>query len=199
MAAMRNDNPNADPREERPDDPAAGPDATQEPAAPGGGDLIRELTEKAETYQENWLRAGAELQNLQKRAVRDREMARNLAVRDLVRALLPSFDNLERALLSTETGSFESLLQGVSMVSAEIRRVLLEQGIQIIEPEGGKLDPSRHEAVSSRPDPDADENTILDVLEKGYALGDMVIRPARVLVSQGRTSASRPGRDEEEN
>lgn len=140
---------------------------------------------KAEEYQEKWLRTAAELQNLQKRLVRDKDLARRMAVRDLIRSLLPCFDNLERAVQSADTSSPEILIQGVSMVSGEITRILSDGGVAVIAPEGERLDPTRHEAVSSRPDDDVEENLILEVHEKGYALGEMIIRPARVTISLG--------------
>jgi len=160
-------------------------DAAEEDTPPDEVTEMAEVAAKAEEYQENWLRTAAELQNLQKRLVRDKDLARRMAVRDLVRSLLPCFDNLERAVQSADTSSPEVLIQGVSMVSGEITRILSDGGVAVIAPSGERLDPTRHEAVSSRPDAEVEENLILEVHEKGYALGEMIIRPARVTVSLG--------------
>lgn len=184
--------------EERPDDviPEEGdaPVETNEPVEDTPVDEIvsaddlaalKEAAGKAQEFQDNWLRAVAELQNVQKRTARDKDLARRMAVRDIVRSLLPCFDNLERAVQSADASSPEVLIQGVSMVSGEIARLLTESGVAVIDPVNERLDPTRHEAVFSRHDADVDENVILEVHEKGYSLGEMIIRPARVTVSLG--------------
>lgn len=147
---------------------------------------LRERAAKADEFEESWLRAAADLQNIQRRATRDKDLARRMAVRDLISSLLPCFDNLERAVSSADEGTMDVLVQGVSMVSSEIVRVLSDHGVKLIEAsEDERLDPTRHEAVFSRHADDVEENVILEVLEKGYAIGETIIRPARVTVSLG--------------
>ena len=161
---------------------------------------LQHRSEKADEFEENWLRTAADLQNLQRRATRDKELARKMAVRDLIGSLLPCFDNLERAVGSADDGStLEVVLQGVSMVSTEIRRVLSDHGVKVIDPDDGEsMDPSRHEAVFSRHEDEIDENVILEVHERGYAIGDVVIRPARVTVSLGPAPEAEDAADSDE-
>lgn len=165
-------------------------------------EALRGEAAKAADYFDQWQRAAAEIQNLQKRTIQQKQMAVRLAVRDLVTGLLPSIDNLERALGSgDQTTDLDGLLQGVRLVHGEILRVLEQQGIQGIDPAGERLDPNQHEAVSRRPEQGVEENTVLEVLEKGYLFQDMVIRPARVVVAQTpppEADASGPVEDESE-
>lgn len=144
---------------------------------------LKDRAAKSDQHYDAWMRVLADLQNLQRRALRDKEQARRMAVRDLVRALIPSFDNLDRALSASAPGASDALLQGVTMVNKEIWRVLAENGVTILDPVGAPLDPNLHEAISSRPEPGTPANTVLEVWERGYALGDMIIRPARVTVA----------------
>lgn len=144
---------------------------------------LRDRAAKADQHYDAWMRVLADLQNLQRRALRDKEQARRMAVRDLVRALIPSFDNLDRALGASTPGAADPLLQGVTMVNKEIWRVLTENGVTILDPVGTLLDPNMHEAIGSRHEPGTPVNTVLEVWERGYALGDMIIRPARVTVA----------------
>lgn len=146
-------------------------------------------TSQTDDYKDAWMRAAADLQNLQKRLSREKDLARRMAARDLIGALLPCFDNLQRAVASADKGSAEVLIQGVAMVDDAIQRTLQDHGVRVIDPQDQRLDPSLHEAVFSRHDEQVEENHILEVHEKGYALGDMVIRPARVAVSLGAPPA----------
>ena len=194
---------NDEEEEVREETPSSAIDASEEPVEPlSDQDLaaLRERAAKADEIEESWLRAAADLQNVQRRATRDKDLARRMAVRDLISALLPCFDNLERAVSSADDGTPEVLLQGVSMVSTEIRRVLSDHGVQLVDPAAGEpLDPTRHEAVFSRHDDDVEENLILEVHEKGYAIGEMIIRPARVAVSLGRAPANTEADENEDS
>ena len=144
---------------------------------------IQEEANKAAEFLDLAQRTAAELQNLQNRLGREKETARKLAVRDLLRALLPSFDNLDRALMSGESQDAEAVIEGVRLVAAEIHRILEDRGLEVLDPVGQKLDPTQHEAVFSRPDPDAPDGTVVETFEKGYRMSDLIIRPARVIVA----------------
>ncbi len=137
---------------------------------------------KADELTDRLQRTLAEYGNYQKRAVKERDQARLFGMRDLLRALLPSIDNLDRAIQSGEADAV-SLLAGVRMTSSEIQRVLGEVGIKSLHPIGEKLDPRVHEAIARVPAPEGKAGTILDVAERGYVLGEIVIRPARVVVA----------------
>lgn len=157
----------------------AEPQAAEAAAAPTTEELVRAVAEATD----RWMRVNADLANLQRRAAKDREQARRFAVRDAVRALLPCFDNLERALRSSSGEGNEAVIAGVRMVCESIPRALQECGVTPVSPEGGTFDPRFHEAIGQVPDAVNPPGTILSVQEKGYILADLVIRPARVLVA----------------
>jgi molecular chaperone GrpE len=100
----------------------------------------------------------------------------------LLRELLPVVDNIERALGAVE-GSNDGVGQGLKLVYAELQGVLTRNGVAAMEPSGEQFDPTVHEAISTRPDEEAEPGTVVDVVEKGYKLDDTVIRPARVVVA----------------
>ena len=127
-------------------------------------------------------RVAAEFDNYRKRVARDQQ---NLAVRAherLVKELLPVLDDLERALEAAAEHQEAKLEDGVRIVHRELQEALSKEGLEEIET-NGHFDPHVHEALLSQPS-DQDEGTILEVLQKGYRLGDRVLRPARVVVSQ---------------
>jgi molecular chaperone GrpE len=95
--------------------------------------------------------------------------------------LLPVVDNLERALASAEAE--DGLAGGVKLVHSELVSVLVRNGVEPFDPKGEKFDPGVHEAISTRPDEETGAGVVLDVVEKGYRLGESVLRPARVVVS----------------
>lgn len=168
------------------------------PVTVDAGELaaLKERAARADEHQDSWMRAMADLQNLQRRLLREKDLARKMAVRDLARGLLPCFDNLERAIASSASGSLDAVVQGVAMVHEEIFRVLKEHGVRVIDPAGDRLDPNLHEAIGSRCEPGVEANVVLDVLERGFALGDLIIRPARVTVATG-DSGHEPDGDEQ--
>ena len=127
-------------------------------------------------------RVAAEFDNYRKRVARDQQ---NLAVRAherLVKELLPVLDDLERALEAAAEHQEAKLEDGVRIVHRELQEALSKEGLEEIET-NGHFDPHVHEALLSQPS-DQDEGAILEVLQKGYRLGDRVLRPARVVVSQ---------------
>jgi molecular chaperone GrpE len=135
----------------------------------------------AARYLELAQRTQAELENLRKRAARDVLQAGARAKANLVRELLPVVDNLERAL-ATANPEEDHLAEGVRLVHAELVGTLERNGIKAFDPAGEPFDPQVHEAISMREGANG-SGIVLDVVEKGYKLGDNVIRPARVVVS----------------
>ena len=126
-------------------------------------------------------RTQAELENFRKRAAREAAMAGERAKANLVRELLPVVDNLERAL-ATANPEEDHLAEGVRLVHVELINTLERNGIKAFDPAGEPFDPTVHEAISMR-EGENGSGLVLDVVEKGYKLGDNVIRPARVVVS----------------
>ncbi|MGH3036514.1 MAG: nucleotide exchange factor GrpE, partial [Gaiellaceae bacterium] len=105
----------------------------------------------------------------------------------LVKELLPVLDDLERALEAAEAHEEAKLEDGVRLVHRELRRTLEKEGLVEIETDAG-FDPHVHEALLTQPS-EEDEGAILQVIQKGYRLGDRVLRPARVVISQGAPEA----------
>ena len=161
---------------ERVEEPAAEP---EQEAAPENGAAPAE--DKAAEYLELAQRTQADFENFRKRTVKDMAAAGARAKAGLIRELLPVVDNLERALGAV--GEDDGVGQGLKLVYAELEGVLTRNGVQAMEPKGQPFDPTVHEAISTMPADDAGSGTVVDVVEKGYRLGDTVIRPARVVVA----------------
>jgi molecular chaperone GrpE len=136
---------------------------------------------EAARYLDLAQRTQAELENLRKRSARDVAQAGQRAKANLVRELLPVVDNLERAL-ATANPEEDHLAEGVRLVHVELVNTLERNGIKAFDPAGEPFDPTLHEAISMR-EGENGSGIVLDVVEKGYRLGDNVIRPARVVVS----------------
>jgi len=127
-------------------------------------------------------RVAAEFDNYRKRVARDQQNLAARAHERLVKELLPVLDDLERALEAAAEHQEAKLEDGVRIVHRELQEALSKEGLEEIET-NGHFDPHVHEALLSQPS-DRDEGAILEVLQKGYRLGDRVLRPARVVVSQ---------------
>ena len=127
-------------------------------------------------------RVAAEFDNYRKRVARDQHNLAARAHERLVKELLPVLDDLERALEAAAEHQEAKLEDGVRLVHRELQEALSKEGLEEIET-NGHFDPHVHEALLSQPS-DRDEGAILEVLQKGYRLGDRVLRPARVVVSQ---------------
>ena len=130
-------------------------------------------------------RVAAEFENYRKRVLRDQESLVARAHERLVKELLPVLDDLERALAAAEEHEEAKLEEGVRLVHRELKAALDREGLAEIETEG-VFDPHVHEALLSQPSSDQAEGTVLEVVQKGYRLGDRVLRPARVVVAAPR-------------
>jgi molecular chaperone GrpE len=119
--------------------------------------------------------------------VRDQESLVARAHERLVKELLPVLDDLERALEAAAEHEEAKLEEGVRLVHRELRDALAKEGLVEIET-NGSFDPHVHEALLTQPSAE-DEGSIIEVIQKGYRLGDRVVRPARVVISQGASSA----------
>ena len=128
-------------------------------------------------------RVAADFDNYRKRALRDQQALIARAHERLVKELLPVVDDLERALEAAEEHEEAKLEEGVRLVHRELRDALSKEGLVEIETDG-EFDPHVHEALLTQPS-EEDDGVVLQVIQKGYRLGDRVLRPARVVVSQG--------------
>jgi molecular chaperone GrpE len=128
-------------------------------------------------------RVAADFDNYRKRMARDHEALVARAAERLVKELLPVLDDLERALVAAAEHEEAKLEEGVRLVHRELAQVLAREGLVAVDTDG-TFDPHEHEALLTQPS-DEDEGAILEVIQKGYRLGDRVLRPARVVVSAG--------------
>jgi molecular chaperone GrpE len=138
------------------------------------------------------LRLRAEFDNFRKRASREALEARERAQGQLLGEMLPVLDNLERALDAAEHHDEGKVLGGVRMVRDMFVDLLRRTGVEEIETVGASFDPNVHDAVVMQPS-EQEEGTVTAVLERGFRLGDRVLRPARVVVSEGPAEAGGRG------
>ena len=135
--------------------------------------------ERAEDFENKYLRAHAEMQNIQRRANEERQSLQRYRSQDLAKKILPSLDNLERAL--QVEGLTEDVKKGIEMVRESLIQALKEEGVEEVAVES--FDPNLHMAVQTVPaDEDNPADTIAQVLQKGYKLHERLLRPAMVVV-----------------
>lgn len=147
--------------------------------------LLAEAQAKAEEHRNAWLRALADADNARKRAQGEIAQARKFAVERTVEDLLPVMDSLEAAL-AAEGSSADSLRSGVELTLKLLRNALERAGVAEIAPKAGeRFDPYRHQAMAAV-ESDAEPNTVVAVMQKGYALNDRVVRAALVTVAKAR-------------
>jgi molecular chaperone GrpE len=144
---------------------------------------LAEAEAKAEEYLATAQHVAADFENYRKRAARDQESLVARAHERLVKALLPILDDLERALEAASAHEEATLEEGVSLVHRSLADLLAREGLDEIATDGA-FDPHVHEALLSQPAEDAEPGSVLQVLQKGYRLGDVVVRPARVIVAE---------------
>jgi molecular chaperone GrpE len=150
-------------------------------------ELRRERDELVDTLQ----RVKAEFDNYRKRAARDQEGMAARAGERLVKELLPVLDDLERALEAAHAHEEAKLEEGVKLVHRQLEQILEHEGLAPVETDG-KFDPHVHEALLTQPSA-ADEGDVIEVLQKGYRLGDRVLRPARVVVAGPKEASASDG------
>jgi molecular chaperone GrpE len=148
--------------------------------------------ELAEQKERN-LRLQAEFENFRRRTLKERQEALQYGHQNLVKDLLPTVDNLERAIAHAHGsggGDLQALLQGVVLVQRDLMAVLVRHGVSLVDTAQGRFDPALHEAIAQVPDAERPTGSIVDVMEKGYLLRERMLRPARVVVSHGGPPAS---------
>ncbi|MEZ6057276.1 MAG: nucleotide exchange factor GrpE [Planctomycetaceae bacterium] len=135
-------------------------------------------------YEEKYLRAMAEMDNMRRRMQRERDEERKLAALPVLRELLPAIDNLSRAVAAAAQGSsVDDLRQGVEMVLAQTVEAFGRLHVSPIDGLGQPFDPNVHEALTQIPSAEVPPMTVVQVVEQGYRLHDRVIRPSKVIVS----------------
>jgi molecular chaperone GrpE len=151
---------------------------------------LEALAAERDEYLNDLKRVAAEFENYRKRAARDQADFALRANERLVKELLPVLDDLARALEAAEKHEEAKLEDGVRLVHRQLAQLLRKEGLAEIETDG-KFDPHVHEALLTQPS-EAPEGSVIDVVQKGYKLGDRVLRPARVVVAAAPPEVS-PG------
>ena len=141
------------------------------------------VEEQQPEQDDRLLRLAADFENYKKRAARERQEYVAHANERLIAELLPVLDDLERALSAAEQHEEAQLEEGVRLVHRSLASLLERNGVTAIETEGA-FDPHVHEALLSQPSEETESGSVLDVIQKGYKLGDRVVRPARVIVAE---------------
>jgi molecular chaperone GrpE len=144
---------------------------------------LKQAEQAAQEHHDAWLRAKAESDNFRKRSQIEIANAHKFALENFASELLAVKDSLEAALAS-ETARAENMRAGVELTLRQLKSVFEKFNIREIDPVGQKFDPHFHQAISTAPS-DAEPNTVIQVLQKGYLLHERVIRPALVIVSKG--------------
>jgi molecular chaperone GrpE len=158
--------------------------ANQVETPPSLEERLRTAELKAEEHHDAWLRAKAETENLRRRAQEDIAKAHKYATEKFAGEMLPVKDSLEAAL-ATENATADTLKSGVELTLKQLVAAFEKSGLTEIRPLGEKFDPHRHQAISTLED-EGEPNRVLQVLQKGYALNERVIRPALVIVSKAK-------------
>jgi molecular chaperone GrpE len=180
--------PNQHPRDEAAPEQAVSDDAE----TPGSAEVpleqqIEEALAKVAAWEQEYLRARADLENFRKRSAQEVMSASKFAIESFAEALLPVADSMEMAL-SLENQTSEGLRSGVELTLKQLQQAFQKGKLVTIDPKGEKFDPNRHQAVSmvdgSTQDPPVASNHVVQVMQKGYMVADRVLRPAIVLVAQ---------------
>jgi len=153
-----------------------------EPDAPAPDPLAAALAER-DAYLDLAQRVQADFENYRKRAAREQERLVAHAHERLVRELLPILDDLERALEAAERHEEAQLVEGVKLVEQSLRTALRKEGLAEIATDG-PFDPHVHEALLIQPSDSAESGAVLEVVQRGYRVGDRVVRPAKVIVAE---------------
>ena len=143
--------------------------------------LLADAQREKEEYLDLARRTKADFENFRKRVAADVQAAQARGKAEVARGVIDAVDNLERALETSESG--DGLATGVEMVLKGLCETLSRNGIEAVDPKGEKFDPTKHEALSTQPVEGTESGVVVEVMQKGYALDDQLIRPARVVVS----------------
>ncbi len=146
--------------------------------------------EEIAALKDQILRGAAEMENLRRRTQKDVADARAFSISGFARDMLGVSDNLRRALDHVEEGDKEqsglkTLIEGVELTERELLNGLEKNGVKKLEPKGEKFDPNFHQAMFEVPNTEVPNNTVMEVVQVGFVIGERVLRPAMVGVSKG--------------
>lgn len=147
-------------------------------------DTVSRLQEEITTLNDKWLRTAAELENTIKRAAKERQTAIRIATDSILLDFLEVLDNFDRALAAAdEKATSEEFVKGIKLIHQQLKDTLARRGVTAIDSQGQVFNPDLHEAMM-QVESDQAENTVVDVIQKGYMINDRVLRHARVTVSK---------------
>jgi len=150
--------------------------------------LLAEAERQRDEYLDLAKRTKADFENFRKRMTAEIQASAARGKGELLREVVPVLDDLERAIeaagLDPEGDSEDGLAHGVLLVFRSLRDSLSRNGVEAVDPKGEKFDPMAHEALSMQPVEGTESGIVVEVLQKGYRLGDQLVRPARVVVSE---------------
>ncbi|MCB1384293.1 MAG: nucleotide exchange factor GrpE [Notoacmeibacter sp.] len=171
---------------------AAEADAAETAAA----DPVALLEAENADLKDRLLRLAADMENLRRRTQRDVADAKSYAIAGFARDMLGVADNINRALEATpeearrtEDAGYKALIEGVEMTGRDMSGALERHGVKRINPEGERFDPNFHQAMFEVPNPHVPAQTVIQVMQAGYVIGDRVLRPAMVGVATGGPKA----------
>lgn len=150
---------------------------------PSMEELLKQAELKAQEHYDAWMYAKAEGENIRRRAQEDMDKARKFALERFSSELLAVRDSLEAAL-AVENAGIENFKNGMELTLKQFTSVLEKFNVVEVNPMGEKFDPHQHQAISTVESPDAEPNTVINVLQKGYKLNERVLRPALVTVAK---------------
>ena len=151
---------------------------------------LEELKARAAKADDSWerlLRTTADFDNFKKRAAREKQDAIRYANEALLEKLVPVLDNFDAALSAAQTksgGAGQSMQAGIAMIFQQLKKALIESGLEEVDATGQKFDPNFHEAVSQKETAEIPEGQVVQQLRKGYKLRDRLLRPATVVVAK---------------
>ena len=183
----------------------AGAAAPQEAAHADGptvdpvAEALALLTAERDELKDRALRTLADMENLRRRTEREIADARTYAVTNFARDVLNVADNVRRALDSVPAeardsadGALKGLIDGIELTERDLSKTLDRHGVKLVEPQGQKFDPHRHQAMFEVPNAEVASGTVVQVVQAGYVIGDRVLRPALVGVAKGGPKAASP-------
>lgn len=146
---------------------------------------VKRLQSEAEEYLDGWQRARAEFANFKKRTQRENEHARERITGEIITHFLGVKDDIERALAKApDTDDFQEWTLGIELIHQKLQALFDAEGVELIDAEGERFDPTFHEAVSFEENDDYEEGLIIDITQPGYKMGERVLRPAMVRVAK---------------
>ncbi|MEH3117195.1 MAG: nucleotide exchange factor GrpE [Methylorubrum populi] len=153
--------------------------------------LAAAIAERDE-FKDRLLRTLAEMENLRRRTEREVADARTYAVTGFARDMLNVADNIRRALDSVPAdaragaeGALKGLIEGIDLTDRDLAKTLERHGVKVVDPDGQRFDPNRHQAMFEVPNAEVPNGTVVQVVQTGYVIGERTLRPALVGVSKG--------------